>query len=232
MHKPLLPFLGILALVLGVIALALLIGRLQRWHRQRIIARYDFGSAAALALRQKHPGLSSEERDLAWTALRQYFQICQRAGRRRMPMPSRLADDAWHCLILDTRRYAAFCQTAFGRFLHHVPQQGEERLTPPRRRVEGNPAWRLGRGFLPLFGATQLPLLFALDEKIGLAEGFSYHTPDPALRRQAAAGGDGGDCSACGSCGSDSSGDSGSDSGGDSGCSGGCSGGCGGGGGD
>lgn len=213
-----------IALGAGLLILGLVLRRLFRGGRDRQVRRYDFGNAARLALRRKRPELDSAELDLAWQALRDYFRICLRARRRRVPMPSQLADDAWHSLILDTRRYAHFCNSTFGRFLHHLPDQSDgARITPPRRRVEANLAWRIGRRFLPNHAATQLPLLFVLDELTGIAGGFHYHAPDPALLRAAGGDGDSG-CSACGSDGGGDSGCSGS-------CSGGCSGGCGGGGG-
>lgn len=37
-------------------------------------------------------------------------------------MPSTLADDMWHEFLLHTRDYAAFCDAAFGQFLHHEPE--------------------------------------------------------------------------------------------------------------
>ena len=39
-------------------------------------------------------------------------------------MPSHAVDEAWHGLILCTARYAAFCDRAYGRFLHHHPEGG------------------------------------------------------------------------------------------------------------
>ncbi|UUY04989.1 hypothetical protein LRS13_05520 [Svornostia abyssi] len=39
-------------------------------------------------------------------------------------MPSRAVDEAWHGLILCTARYADFCDAAYGRFLHHHPEDG------------------------------------------------------------------------------------------------------------
>lgn len=39
-------------------------------------------------------------------------------------MPSRAVDEAWHGFILCTARYAAFCDEAYGRFLHHHPEGG------------------------------------------------------------------------------------------------------------
>ena len=37
-------------------------------------------------------------------------------------MPSHAVDEAWHGLILCTARYAAFCDAAYGQFLHHHPE--------------------------------------------------------------------------------------------------------------
>lgn len=52
-------------------------------------------------------------------------------------MPSRVADDLWHKLILHTREYQAFCKRAFSGSLHHVPAtalgRGEDDDTGLRR---------------------------------------------------------------------------------------------------
>jgi hypothetical protein len=82
---------------------------------------------------------------------------------------------------------------------------------------------------------TRLPLLFALDAKLGIAGGFSYVADCDAWRRQQ--GGDGGAAIVyCGadfsSSGADGSTDGFGDGDGDGGGGGGDSGGCGGGGGD
>jgi hypothetical protein len=46
-------------------------------------------------------------------------------------MPSHAVDEAWHGLILCTARYAAFCDRAYGRFLHHHPEGGAPRGVVP-----------------------------------------------------------------------------------------------------
>lgn len=40
--------------------------------------------------------------------------------------PSEVVDRAWHAHILCTRSYAAFCEVAAGRLLHHDPGSGDE----------------------------------------------------------------------------------------------------------
>jgi hypothetical protein len=39
---------------------------------------------------------------------------------------NKILDDYWHQHILDTSKYAADCQTIFGKFLHHYPNVGIE----------------------------------------------------------------------------------------------------------
>jgi hypothetical protein len=43
-------------------------------------------------------------------------------GYRGLGMLSPEVDEVWHAFILFTREYAAFCQEAFGVFIHHVPR--------------------------------------------------------------------------------------------------------------
>jgi hypothetical protein len=78
-------------------------------------------------------------------------------------MPSKVIDELWHALILDTARYQHFCRHAFGRLLHHTPaaaMRAQARGAEPLRR-----AWRLAcadEGLDPRQAAT-LPLMFELD---------------------------------------------------------------------
>ena len=64
-----------------------------------------------------------QPRDLIETGLRQWLRCCAPAIRdgQVIGMPSRAVDEAWHGLILCTARYSAFCTSAYGTFLHHLP---------------------------------------------------------------------------------------------------------------
>ncbi|MVU83359.1 hypothetical protein GPX89_39745 [Nocardia sp. ET3-3] len=64
-----------------------------------------------------------QPRDLVETGLRQWLRCCGAAMRddQVIGMPSHAVDEAWHGLILCTMRYARFCDSAYGRFLHHFP---------------------------------------------------------------------------------------------------------------
>ncbi|MFF2556746.1 hypothetical protein ACFVUS_37460 [Nocardia sp. NPDC058058] len=64
-----------------------------------------------------------QPRDLVETGLRQWLRCCGAAMRdgQVIGMPSFAVDEAWHGLILCTMRYQRFCDSAYGRFLHHFP---------------------------------------------------------------------------------------------------------------
>jgi len=38
-------------------------------------------------------------------------------------IPTQVADDYWHRMILDTKWYTRFCDDIFGSFLHHTPME-------------------------------------------------------------------------------------------------------------
>ncbi len=65
-----------------------------------------------------------QPRALVEEGLRQWLRCAAAALRSRevIGMPSYAVDEAWHGLILCTERYAAFCDAAYGRFLHHHPE--------------------------------------------------------------------------------------------------------------
>ena len=64
-----------------------------------------------------------QPRALVETGLRQWLRGCGAALRdgQIIGMPSHAVDEAWHGFILCTERYAAFCDDAYGGFLHHHP---------------------------------------------------------------------------------------------------------------
>lgn len=223
---------------LGVAVLGLTLGLLAVWFKLREVRRAEYIRTYSLPpglyarLQKRRPELTLKECQLVGRALRQFFLAYLKGGRRFVSMPSQAADDLWHELILYTRHYELFCRRAFGRFLHHTPAVvlGKNR--------QDNAGLRRCWWFacreenIDPRKPTRLPLLFALDAKLGIADGFRY-TPDCSALRQSDGssgapycGGDFGDSSIDGTI--DGFGDGG---GGDSegaGDGGGCGGGCGG----
>jgi hypothetical protein len=236
--------LGPIMIVISFVCLSLAGLSAVLWQRQLRLRREAYVRSFILPkglfekLCERHPNLTTKDCQLVSQGLRQFFLGHLKSGRRYVSMPSQVADDLWHEFILYTKNYQEFCRHGFGRFLHHTPavvlsqaQQGdagirrswyyachEENINPKK--------------------PTRLPLLFALDSKLNIPNGFIYVADCSGLQRQNAdgsmtyCGAEAG--SGCG--GSDGGSDSsssdggGGDSGGDGGGCGG--GGCGGGGGD
>ena len=203
--------------------------------RAEYIRQYTFPPGLYEKLRNKRPELSLKDCQLAGLALRQFFLAYLKSGCKFVSMPSQVADDLWHELILYTRHYDLFCNKAFGRFMHHTPAIV---LTADR---QGNAGLRRCWWYacreesIDPKNPTRLPLLFALDSKLNIADGFVYQPICESLRKDGNGGNSavycGGDFSSNSFDGStDGFGDASSGDGGDGGDSGGCGGGCGGGG--
>ncbi|ALP52511.1 hypothetical protein Tel_04745 [Candidatus Tenderia electrophaga] len=163
------------------VVLAALLGHLMRrgMHGKRLgfIDAYQFHPAIRSKLAAKHPQLSDGQLDLVFDGLRDYFHICNQAGKKSVAMPSQVVDDAWHEFILFTRAYQQFCRTGLGRYLHHTPAQAMASPTFAQDSIKR--AWRLAcakDGIHPA-GARVLPLLFAIDAELNIPNGFRY-TPD------------------------------------------------------
>jgi len=224
--------------VQGVVAVFFLLLFSWWWRRQARRRRadyldgFEFHPGVVKKFREVRPELTPQQEELVFAALRDYFHLCNSAGRKMVAMPSQVVDDAWHAFILFTRAYQQFCRRAFGRFLHHTPA---EAMKSPTMAGEGiRRAWRLAcaRDGVDPKHPRSLPLLFAIDAQLNIPNGF-YYVPDckavPSRRD-----GNGTYCGSHVGCASGCGGDSGSDSGGglfdgwggdgDSGCGGGCGG--------
>jgi len=159
--------------------------RHSRARRAEFIRCYRFPPGLLERLQRRRPDLSEVQRQLVLRGLRQFFLGYLYGGRKFVAMPSQAVDDLWHEFILHTRHYQAFCQQAFGQFLHHSPAavlSAEQRSNAGLRRI-----WRqccqLER--LNPLRPQQLPLLFAIDARLALADGFHY-TPAAPTRCTAA----------------------------------------------
>lgn len=74
-------------------------------------------------VRRRYSQLGESEWNQVEQGLREWFICCAWRGRSLLGMPSRVVDDAWHELILDSVAYTAFCDAAFGTYLHHTPDE-------------------------------------------------------------------------------------------------------------
>jgi hypothetical protein len=224
--------------VLTFITVVLLGISLALWQQRRIARRetfirnYELPRGLFDNLRKRRPGLDLKDCQLTANALRQFFLAYLKSGRKYVSMPSQVADDLWHEFILFTRNYDAFCKGAFGGFLHHTPALA---VGSGERADDGlHTTWwhACKEDHINPRAPSRLPLLFALDAKLGVIGGFAYalDCKTAQVMRSGEGGGSssviycGGDFASAASDGGDgSSGDGGSR--GDSGCGGG---GCGG----
>ena len=203
-----------------------LIRRYNRNQRGEFIDTFQFHPAVINKFREVRPDLTEAQEALVFAALREYFHLCNQAGRRMVSMPSQVVDDAWHAFILFTRGYQRFCHKAFGRFLHHTPA---EAMASPHLATDGlKRAWRLACAHDGIDPKTppNLPLLFGIDSQLQIDNGF-YYVPDCSSVKRTDRNGV--YCASDIGCSSGCAGDSGVDSGssegdGDSGCGGGCGG--------
>jgi hypothetical protein len=180
------PLFIFLFLAAAMVALALWANR-RRLARAEFIRTYVFPNGLLDKLAARRPALSEKDQALVKRALRQFFLAYLKGGRQPVSMPSQVVDDLWHEFILYTRHYQAFCKQAFGRFLHHTPAVV---LGPDRRGNAGlrRVWWHACREEdIDPRRPSRLPLLFAVDAKLGIADGFRYVPDCAALRR----GGDG-----------------------------------------
>lgn len=155
----------------------------RRGQRADYIRTYMFPPGLIDKLVERRPNLALKDRQLVARALRQYFLVYLKSGLKPVAMPSQLVDDLWHEFILYTKHYQQFCKQAFGQYMHHTPAavlSANQRSNDGLRRtwwyacIEENINPRR---------ATRLPLLFALDAKYDLNDGFYYQPDCSALRK-------------------------------------------------
>jgi hypothetical protein len=209
----------VVAIVLAGIATIIAVAIYRPWlqlRRAEFIRTYRWPPGLLERLEKHRPGLERKDSALVSRGLRQFFVAYLMSSKRYVSMPSQVADDLWHEFILYTREYETFCRRAFGGFLHHTPAvvlSGHRKSNEGLRRV-----WWYCCKYenIDPVNPTRLPLLFALDSKLNIPDGFVYHPQCEELRKNgsgaAYCGGDFANSSVDGS--SAGFGDAGSDAGG------------------
>ncbi len=208
----------------------------EREKRLQFIERYVFPAALKQKLYERFPDLNTSQIEQILEGLRQWFFLLAQHHGQKFGMPSKAVDAAWHEFILMTRQYESFCKDAFGKYLHHSPNEGgDERQREDialARTYALAPATAVIAGGAMVGGAAAVGL-FDIDRSLGIEGGFQYDdaTRDEMMKRHASqqGGGDGGSYSVSDSGSREHSGGHGLDSG-DAGSGSDGGGGCGGGG--
>ena len=200
----------------------------------------------------RHQKIDAQQKQLVEAGLQDYFLLHALFPTKPIAMPSQLVDKLWHAFILDTKAYQAYCEQAFGKLFHHIPDYQFSDKAQNIRLFTWQNACRL-QGIRPA-RPHDLPRLFAIDPlivagvTIGSTAWFAYqqefglqYQAWHAASQTSSSGGisslnnDGGDYDdRCdigltdggdASCSSSDGGSGDSSSGGDSSCGGGCGGG-------
>ena len=142
--------------------------------RARFIDSYEFPDKVKEGVLKAHPHLSRAQANRVTETLREYFHVCNEAGRSFISMPSDAVDTAWHEFILFTRQYADFCDKAFGRFLHHTPAEALAKPTQAQKGMRN--AWRIAcsRAHINPVSPAKLPMLFGIDAMYKIVDGHHY----------------------------------------------------------
>lgn len=221
------PWFTLLTLSL-LVALAFGYNRYVKSYRNKMISTYVFPKSITKKVCIVYPHLNENELQQVMKALKEYFHIINIAGKNKaIAMPSQVVDVAWHEFILFTKEYHRFCKRALGRYIHHTPAEAMRTRTDAQEDIKRT--WRIAchRENINPLSPSKLPLLFAIDSKLKIDDGFKYELNCQKSSTSGGSYGCSGHCASHIGCSSGCSGSAGD--GGCSGSSGGCSGGgCGG----
>lgn len=142
----------------------------QTRRRRAFIEKYAFPGTLRAKLRETFT--DDRQVAIALEGLREWYLVCLAARGRMLGMPSKAVDIAWHEMILMTREYHHFCDSAFGTYLHHTPESAME--VPMRSSLATTLALVESQGLM----VAGVPLLFAVDQQMDIEDGFFWHAHD------------------------------------------------------
>lgn len=158
------------------------------FERQRLVRESPLPQFLKRKLREIYPHLSGKDTELVERGLRQFFLACLRSKGQFVAMPSRVVDTMWHEFILHTRAYRDWCELVLGRFVDHVPAEVLGNNASTNDGLRRAWYWACRDENINPKAPTRLPLLFALDAKLNITNGFVY-VPDCGGVRRANDGG-------------------------------------------
>jgi uncharacterized membrane protein YgcG len=142
----------------------------QTRRRRAFIEKYAFPGTLRAKLRETFT--DDRQVAIALEGLRGWYLVCLAARGRMLGMPSKAVDVAWHEMILMTREYHHFCDSAFGTYLHHTPESAME--VPMRSSLATTLALVESQGLM----VAGVPLLFAVDQQMDIEDGFFWQAHD------------------------------------------------------
>ncbi|MBI2013821.1 MAG: hypothetical protein HYS87_03280 [Candidatus Colwellbacteria bacterium] len=88
---------------------SILVEKALAYENQNMVSRYT-----------ERYGVSMETAKVLFEECKKFLVACAKTKDPISP-PNKDVDEMWHFFILHTKDYAAFCETYFGKFIHHVP---------------------------------------------------------------------------------------------------------------
>jgi hypothetical protein len=161
---------GIFGLFAAMVVLAVWATR----ERERLVREAPLPQFLKRKLRDTYPHLSVKDTELVERGLRQFFMACVRSKGKFVAMPSRVVDSMWHEFILHTRAYREWCDLVLGRFMDHVPAEVLGSRAPNNDGLRRAWYWACRDEAIKPRSPSRLPLLFALDAKLAIPNGFHY----------------------------------------------------------
>lgn len=168
---------GVMSAVFTLFALMAILGIWAARERDRMVRETPLPQFLKRKLRDAYPHLSTKDCELVERGLRQFFLACQRSRKKFVAMPSRVVDSMWHEFILHTVAYREWCDLVMGRFIDHVPAEVLGKSASSNDGLRRAWYWACRDEAIQPRQPSRLPLLFALDAKLGIANGFHY-VPD------------------------------------------------------
>jgi hypothetical protein len=164
----------VLIIFVLLIAVYLIFRRIVFAKQTSFITNYEFPETTKSKVNEIYPHLTPRELEQVMRGLREYFYLIHTSDKESVAMPSQAVDVAWHEFILFTREYASFCSKAFGRFIHHTPAEAMKSQVEAQIGIKR--AWELScrREQINHFSPKRLPLIFALDSRLNIPDGFIY----------------------------------------------------------
>ena len=168
--------------IIYLVGTALAVAGARRWTlavRERFVREAALPQLLKRKLREIYPLLAPKDADLIERGLRQFFLACLRSHGYFVAMPSRAVDALWSAFSQSPQAYHDWCQSALGYAPEHSPAQVLGRKAHHNDGLRRAWYWACRDEAIDPRRPSRLPLLFALDAKLAIPDGFHY-APDAA----------------------------------------------------
>ena len=160
-----------------LICTALAVLGARRWTlavRERFVREAALPQLLKHKLRDAYPLLSAKDADLAERGLRQFFIACLRSNKNFVAVPSHTVGALWSAFSQDSKAYRNWCQNALGYAPDYSPAQVLGKKASSNDALRRAWYWACKDEAIDPRKPSRLPLLFALDAKLAIPDGFYY----------------------------------------------------------